>query len=58
MKSQWTKERNRLPVDSVEGICTVQYSFKNMPGEGFYTYIHGVPALLKKTGPTENYPCA
>jgi quinolinate synthase len=54
---QWTKETNRLSVDTVKGICTVQCNFKNMSCEEFHTYIRGVPALLKETGSTEKYAC-
>jgi hypothetical protein len=29
MQSQWTKERDRPPAESLKGILTMSYKFKN-----------------------------
>jgi hypothetical protein len=47
MQSKWRKERNRLSIDTTEGICIAQCSLKNVPGEDFFAYVCGVPALLQ-----------
>ncbi|CAK8698191.1 unnamed protein product [Clavelina lepadiformis] len=30
MQSQWTKERNKMTIETMKGILTLQYNFKSM----------------------------
>ncbi|CAB4061898.1 unnamed protein product [Lepeophtheirus salmonis] len=41
VRAQWTKERNRLSVESLKGILCTQYNFNNMTCKDFHTYIIG-----------------
>ena len=36
MQSQWTKERNKLHIESMKGILFVQYNFKHLSCRDFY----------------------
>lgn len=58
MQSQWTKERNKMKPESVKGILTVQYNFKDMTCEQFHSHLKRCPELLKKIGSTEKYSWA
>lgn len=39
MSSQWTKERNRLSIESVKGIVTLQFNFKSFSCLDFHKYL-------------------
>ena len=55
MQAQWTKERNRLSVESLKGILCTQYNFKNMTCKDFHTYLIGNRQLLGKIQSSEKY---
>jgi hAT family C-terminal dimerisation region len=55
MQSQWTKERNKLLVESVTGILFVQHNFKHMSCKEFHTYLNSQPNLLKAISSSEKY---
>jgi len=52
--SQWTKERNRLCIDTVESILLCKYNF-NLSCADFYTYVKGQPHLLQQVKTSEKY---
>jgi len=56
MQSQWTKERNKLHVESVKGILFVQHNFKHLSCRDFYTYLCSQPS--DKYRPTWSQPVA
>jgi len=58
MQSQWTKERNKLLVESVTGILFVQHNFKHMSCKEFHTYLNSQPNLLKAISSSEKYAWA
>lgn len=39
MNSQWTKERNRLTVESIKSILLTQHNFKHMTCAKFHSEI-------------------
>jgi len=47
MQSKWTKEGNKLHLESVKGILFVQHSLKHLSCRDFYTYLCSQPRLLK-----------
>jgi len=51
--AQWTKERNRLQVETVESIIQCKFNFKMTCSE-FHTYAMGKPELLKQVKKSEN----
>ncbi|KAL0852636.1 hypothetical protein ABMA27_016911 [Loxostege sticticalis] len=53
--TQWSKERNRLSVQSVKSIILTQYNFKNMSCEDFYNYLLKNKELLSKIGSSAKY---
>ena len=55
MQSQWTKERNKLHVESVKGILFVQHNFKHLSCSDFYKYLCSQPKLLKATRSSDKY---
>jgi hypothetical protein len=55
MQSQWTKERNKLLVESVTGILFVQHNLKHMSCKEFHTYLSRQPNLLKAISSSEKY---
>lgn len=55
MQSQWTKERNRLSVDTIKGILDVQYNFRDTSCSEFFTFLKSNKALLTKIRSTEKY---
>lgn len=58
MQAQWTKERNRLSVDSLKGILCTQYNFKSMTCKDFHSYLMSNRQLLVKIQSSEKYaPC-
>lgn len=52
--AQWTKERNRLHIETVESIIQCKFNFKMTCSE-FHKYIMGKPELLKQVKKTEKY---
>ena len=58
MQSQWTKERNKLLVESVKGILFVQHNFKHMSCKDFHEYLGSQPKLLKAIRSSDKYPWA
>jgi hypothetical protein len=52
---QWSKERNRLSVQSVKSLILTQYNFKNMTCEDFYNYLLKNQELLSKIGSSAKY---
>lgn len=55
MNVQWTKERDNLSVDSVQGILMVLYNFSDMTCKQFHTFISKNKSLLKKISSNEKY---
>lgn len=55
MGSQWSKERNRLSVDSVKSILITQYNLKNMTCEMFYKTIIKDSEVLKNISGSTKY---
>ena len=55
MQSQWTKERNKLYVESVKGILFVQHNFRHLSCRDFYTYLCSQPKLLKVIRSSDKY---
>ncbi|KAL0830150.1 hypothetical protein ABMA28_003607 [Loxostege sticticalis] len=55
INTQWSKERNRLSVQSVKSIILTQYNFKNMSCEDFYNYLLKNKELLSKIGSSAKY---
>jgi hypothetical protein len=55
VNAQWSKERNRLSVQSVKSLILTQYNFKNMTCEDFYNYVFKKQELLCKMGGTAKY---
>ncbi|CAH0406173.1 unnamed protein product [Chilo suppressalis] len=55
INTQWTKERNRLSVESVKALILTQYNFKNMSCEDFYNYLLKNQELLTKIGSSAKY---
>jgi hypothetical protein len=58
MRSQWMRERKRMPAESIKGILTVSCKFKNVPHEQFNTYVCGTSMLLKEICSSEKYSAA
>jgi len=52
--AQWTKERNRLQVETVESIIQCKFNFK-MTCSKFHMYAMGKPELLKQVKKSEKY---
>jgi hypothetical protein len=48
LQAEWTKERNKLTAESVEGILFVQYNFKETSSKNFHTYLKSNKSLLKE----------
>lgn len=55
MSAQWTKERNRLLVESVKSILCVKYNFKSFSCHEFHEYLLSNKDLLKMIGSTKKY---
>jgi len=55
MQSQWTKERNKLLVESVKGLLLVQHNFKHMSCRDFHAYLMRKPKLLKALRSSNKY---
>ena len=55
MQSQWTKERNKLSVDTMKGIVIVQYNFRETSCVDF---LKSNKELLKNIRSTEKYASA
>lgn len=54
MSTQWTDERNRLSVETVQNILICQYNFEKTCIE-FHNYVQGQPDLLKAARSSEKY---
>lgn len=54
MTTQWTDERNKLAVETVEGILQCHYNFKMTCSE-FYIYVKGEKELIKSVKSTAKY---
>lgn len=52
--AQWTKERNRLQIETVESIVQTKFNF-NMTCSKFHKYVMGKPDLLQKVKKSEKY---
>lgn len=55
INTQWSKERNRLSVQSVKSVILTQYNFKNMTCEDFHNYLLKNQELLVKIGSSAKY---
>lgn len=55
MTSQWTKERNRLSVESIRAILLTQYNLKHFTCEEFYNTICGEFNFLKAVASGQKY---
>ena len=58
MQSQWTKERNKLSVDTMKGILIVQYNFRETSCVDFFNFLKSNKVLLKNIRSTEKYASA
>lgn len=54
MSNQWTDERNRLSVETVQNILICQYNFNKTCIE-FHSYVQGQQDLLKAAKSSEKY---
>lgn len=52
--AQWTKESNRLHVDTVESIIQCKFNYKMTCSE-FHKYVMGKPDLLDKVKKSDKY---
>ena len=48
MQSQWTKERNKMTIETMKGYLTLQYNFKSMSCGEFYVFLKSNKSWLKK----------
>lgn len=55
INSQWSKDRNRLTINSVRAILIIQGNCKNTTCEDFYLYMLNKKDLLKKIMCSEKY---
>ncbi len=46
--SQWTKERNKLSIDSIKMITAVKFNLKDMTCQQFFDYILRKKDILKQ----------
>jgi hypothetical protein len=53
MAAQWTDERNRLNIDTIESILQCHYNF-NMTCSQFYNYVKTNPSMLAAVEQSEN----
>ena len=58
MQSQWTKERNRLSVQTMKGIIMVQYNYKDFLCTDFYSYLRENQKVLAAIRSSEKYTWA
>lgn len=58
MQSQWTKERNKLSVESLKGLLFVQYNFQEMSCSDFHTYLMSNQKMLRKISSSAKYAWA
>ena len=58
MQSQWTKERNKLSVESLKGLLLVQYNFKASSCNYFHAYLMSNRKLLGKISSSAKYAWA
>ncbi|XP_060865471.1 cyclin-dependent kinase 9-like [Metopolophium dirhodum] len=54
MEIQWTDERNRLQLDTVESIIMCKYNYKKTCSE-FYEYVKTQPSLLTSVKSSKKY---
>lgn len=54
MNTQWTDERNRLSVETIQNILICQYNYNQTCVE-FYEYVKNNPELLKAAKSSEKY---
>lgn len=52
---QWTKERNRLNVDTVAKMLVVEFNLKQLTCKDFYNSILKEPELLKQVSANQKY---
>ncbi|CAH1163556.1 unnamed protein product [Phaedon cochleariae] len=55
MNSQWTDERNRLNISTVESILITQFNFKKYSCEQFYDHLMSNKDLLHKISSSQKY---
>ena len=55
IQSQWTKERKKLSVETMKGILTVQYNFREVLCSEFYTFLKSNESLMKNIRSTDKY---
>ena len=55
INAQWTKERNRLCIDSIKAIALVKFNFRNYTCATFYDYLTKNALLLKKISSGDKY---
>lgn len=58
MQSQWTKERNKVSVDTMKGILTLQYNYRETSCVDFFNFLKSNKELLKKIRSTGKYASA
>lgn len=55
VNAQWSKERNRLTIESVKAILITQENYKTVSCEDFYVYVLEKKELLKKIMSSDKY---
>jgi len=55
INAQWTKDRNRLSVDSVRGILLTKYNLKKLSCVEFHAYVSVNNELLRKVASSKKY---
>lgn len=55
IQAQWTKERNRLTIESIKGIAMVKFNFRHFMCKNFFKYLCEQKELLKKIQGNEKY---
>jgi hypothetical protein len=58
MQSQWTKERNKLHVESGTELPFAQHNFKHMSRQKFHAYLGSQPNLFKASSSSGKYAWA
>lgn len=52
---QWSKERNRLHVDTIAKMLVVEFNLKHLTCKDFYNHILKEPELLKQVSTNQKY---
>lgn len=55
IQSQWSKERNKLSIESIKAIAITQYNFSHMSCTQFHKHLLSNQSLLQKISSAEKY---